>query len=315
MPKRVLIVEEEPGALDWLEALLQGAGHGVDVCDGVDRANACLETAPTGAVGALPDLVVLDLQTYGREFARHREPGGEPAVSTASLAAGLAHEMKNPLSAVVMGARILRRSLGSLLSAEQVQLIDTIVKESRRLNGILEDFVRYTRPVPLRTSEQDLALLVEEGLGLLEAELKDARLTERYRLRRQVHEVPTVPADHDQLQHVLHTLLRNALDRMPTGGELVAIVEPLAGSVDVSIRDSGPALDRRATEQLFVPFTDDRRDATGLGLPICRRIVEAHGGTLWVEPCDEPGATFRFRLPVRDAHLRTPSTERVPEGT
>jgi signal transduction histidine kinase len=105
----------------------------------------------------------------------------------------------------------------------------------------------------------------------------------------------------------VHTLLRNAIDRMPTGGMLTVTLELDAGGVLVSVRDNGPTIDTLAAQNAFSPFADARRDGTGLALPICRRIIEAHGGALWLETEGGGGATFRFRLPASGAAVQSPT--------
>jgi signal transduction histidine kinase len=114
-------------------------------------------------------------------------------------------------------------------------------------------------------------------------------------------ELPQVFADRIQLQQVLLNLIRNALEAMATDGKRELAIESQIGvsqDVQITVRDSGPGLDPKTTEILFNHFYTTKAEGMGMGLTICRSIVEAHGGRLWVAPNSPRGAVFHFTLPI-----------------
>jgi signal transduction histidine kinase len=221
------------------------------------------------------------------------EPAGDE-VPMVQLASGLVHELRNPLSAVVMAGKILRRSLGDA-AAEPAQLADAILKESTRLNEILEDFLKYARPVPPRRTPQDLAALLDESLAALQTRLDTSGACPRWEIHRSLTPVPELAVDRDQMQELFDKLLCSAVDAMPSGGVLQAGCEPEAGGVCVRISHGGDFSGNASAA--FLPFASETRDGLSLRLPVCRRLAAGHGGTLQASPRAGGGTTFTLRLP------------------
>ncbi|MGB5103107.1 MAG: PAS domain S-box protein [Steroidobacteraceae bacterium] len=221
------------------------------------------------------------------------------------MAAGLAHEINQPLSAIATYAQACQRLLklpepeveDVLAALEQINAQALRAGEViRRLRNFVKNREVKREPVDCSRLLQDLRMLAET----------DARL-HNVRLRIDAeHELPTVYADPIQLQQVVLNLVRNAIDAMADAPEerrevVLQTRRSSDGEVEVMVADRGSGLAPEATEHLFNPFFTTKAGGTGLGLAISRSIVRAHGGRLWHTPNDECGARFHFTLPVSPA--------------
>lgn len=221
------------------------------------------------------------------------------------MAAGLAHEINQPLSAIATYAQASQRLLklpepeleDVLAALEQINAQALRAGEViRRLRNFVKNREVKREPVDCSRLLQDLRMLAET----------DARL-HNVRLRIDAeHELPTVYADPIQLQQVVLNLVRNAIDAMADAPEerrevVLQTRRASDGEVEVMVADRGSGLAPEATEHLFNPFFTTKAGGTGLGLAISRSIVRAHGGRLWHTPNEECGARFHFTLPVSPA--------------
>jgi len=220
------------------------------------------------------------------------------------LAAGIAHETRNPLGAISHATETLQRSLR--LQGEDAELLEIIRREAGRLNEIVSDFLVFGRPRPLALQETDLAALIKDVLLALE---QDERCHGGVRFEAVLDPaLPRLGLDPHQMSQVLWNLYLNAAQAMPGGGRLLTRAAVRAGPdgvgwLSLEISDTGPGLPREAEGRLFEPFFTTKPDGTGLGLPIARRIVEEHGGTLTLEGGPAGGALARIRLPVREGDV------------
>jgi two-component system, LuxR family, sensor kinase FixL len=238
------------------------------------------------------------------------------------MAAALAHELNQPLTAAASAVQAARRTLASASPEgldgqppEVREAMDLAAEQARRAGQIvrrLRDFVARGEADPRLES---LPRLVEEAAALALVGAKERRVAVALRIE---PGLPPVLADRVQVQQVLFNLMRNALEAMDDGQgpargggeaprrrELVVAAGPAgAGSVEVAVVDTGPGLAPEVAGRLFEPFVSTKPEGMGVGLSICRSIVEAHGGRLWAEPNPGGGTVFRFTLPAR----RSPGT-------
>jgi signal transduction histidine kinase len=217
-----------------------------------------------------------------------------------ALAAGIAHEVRNPLNALEIHLRILEEELHELVpdrGAHVYAVMHTITRELRSLDHFVSEFLRFARPPALRLETapvgpllKDLATLVapECGKGGVALELSPGRAPLLARV------------DRVQLKHALLNLMLNALQATPTGGRITvaaASVATVEGGVAITVRDTGEGMAPEVAARVFELFFTTREGGTGLGLPIARRIVEAHGGTLHIESRVGAGTEARVVLP------------------
>lgn len=208
------------------------------------------------------------------------------------MAAGIAHEIRNPLGAMVNSIEVLRRQ-GTTLDQS---LLDILAAEAERLNTIVSEFLLFARPparhaVPCDVCElvQTTAALFRRGGGLGASTVLEVQCDAG---------LPPVPADPNQLRQVLWNLVANASEAMTAGGriDLSARVVDDGAAVALAVADQGPGVDPKAA--VFEPFFTTKAQGTGLGLSIVARIVAEHGGAVDVAARPGGGAVFTVRLPV-----------------
>jgi two-component system sensor kinase FixL len=217
------------------------------------------------------------------------------------MASALAHELNQPLSAIanyLNGARKLI-GRGPESEAKVSQAVEKAAEQAIRAGDIirrLRDFL--ARGEGERTVES-LARLVHEACGLALVGAKEASVDVAYQMD---PHLDRVIVDRVQIQQVIVNLVRNALDAMQAqgGGRLNVSTTVENGMAAVSIVDTGPGVDEQAAARLFQPFVTTKANGMGVGLSICRSIVEAHGGKIWTEPNPGGGAIFRFTVPLAD---------------
>jgi signal transduction histidine kinase len=212
------------------------------------------------------------------------------------LAAGIAHEVRNPLEAIKGAATVLE---GNGAADPTVRRFTRIIKdEVTDLNQFLEGFLEFARPAPLRLATADLDAIADEVVALLEPLLDERRI----RVARDFAAgLPAVQADTHQIKQVLMNLCLNAIQAMPDGGEMLLVGRPtLSGDrpgVECSVRDTGVGVAEAVRQQIFEPFITTKTGGSGLGLAVSRSIIERHAGRIWMESTPGRGSTFSIWLP------------------
>ena len=221
------------------------------------------------------------------------------------MAAGLAHEINQPLSAIATYARACQRLMVQPDSDanDVIAALEQINAQALRAGEVIRRLRNFVKNREVKREPVDCARLLEDLSTLAET---DARL-HNIRLRLDcVESLPTVYADPIQLQQVVLNLVRNAIDAMADAPEdrrevVLSTRLDADGEVEVTVADRGTGLAPEATEHLFNPFFTTKATGTGLGLAISRSIVRAHGGRLWHTPNDGCGVRFHFTLPASPA--------------
>ncbi len=223
---------------------------------------------------------------------QHEMLRAEQLAAVGQLAAGVAHEIRNPLASIkVLVEGALRPGARRRLSREQLLVMHT---EIARLERTVQGFLNFARPAELRPRPGDLRDAVTQATDLVRARARQQQVD------LEIASPPApVPArvDHDQLRTVLVNLLLNSLDAMPTGGTARVELEATPVDIRLSVRDTGPGVPPQVLERLFTPFVSTKPTGTGLGLCICQRILERHGGRIAVTNRPEGGACVGLTLP------------------
>ena len=217
------------------------------------------------------------------------------------LAAGIAHEIRNPLASISGSVQVLKNS--SSPGSPEERLMEIVVVESQRLSSILEDFLRYVRPKERAAEPVDAPAALDDVLTLLahgDEVSPDHRLVKEF-------DPPSVvvQADPGQLRQIFWNVSRNALAAMPAGGTLTVSARLQGGSWNVSFTDEGHGMTASERGRLFTPFAHSFPGGTGLGLAIVYRIVEEHGGTIRVDTSPGHGTTVSISLPLAGAAPQT----------
>jgi C4-dicarboxylate-specific signal transduction histidine kinase len=222
--------------------------------------------------------------------------------SLAELATGIAHEVNQPLSAIITNARAgLRRIDGAAdrVDAHDVrEVLEDIVADGRRASDVITRIKGIVKQTPMRAGRIDLDEVIDEVIALSGRTLRQQHV--KVTVQRGVDHC-YVTADRVQLQQVLLNLVLNAADAMravDAGARVLEIrTERRDRGVTVTVHDSGPGLTESSVRRIFTPFFTTKPDGMGVGLSISRSIVEAHGGRLMLTSNSEDGATFEFDLP------------------
>lgn len=205
-------------------------------------------------------------------------------------AAMLAHEIKNPITAVNMALRAVARQLGE----DQQSVLKDLVQRMERLERVMRRTLGFSRPLDLRPSEIDAAELVAAAVQ----ELRPEVVKRGTRVETDAARGLSFAGDRALLGEVLANLLRNALEAVEKGGRVVLRAERSDRcGVRIAIEDDGPGIPESQVPNLFKPFVTTKPAGTGLGLPFCKKVVEEHGGTIRAERAESGGARFVIELP------------------
>jgi two-component system, NtrC family, nitrogen regulation sensor histidine kinase GlnL len=220
------------------------------------------------------------------------------------LAAGVAHEVRNPLVGIRAAAQLLEGE--PEFPASLREFTGIIIRQVDRLNRIVDELLTFAGQRPLRRQPCNVNQILEEALRLEESMLQGGRVAV---VRRYDPEVPAVTGDPDRLLQVFLNVVRNGVEAMAgAGGELMVRtrferVAPQCGggpAAVAEVSDRGPGIPLEVQQQIFNPFFTTKDTGTGLGLPISVRIVEEHGGTVEVQSRMGEGSTFRILLPLAE---------------
>jgi PAS domain S-box-containing protein len=217
------------------------------------------------------------------------------------LAASIAHEVSQPIAATLTNANAARRWLGGEPpDLEEVgEALGRIVRDSGRASDIISRIRALVRKAPPRNDLLDINEVMDEVIALTHGELRSSGTSLQTQL---ADSLPRVQGDRIQLQQVMLNLILNGIEAMSESSEterqlLIRTQEDSPGGVIVTVQDSGPGLKPEGLDRLFDPFYSTKPSGMGMGLSICRSIIEAHGGRVWATPSLPQGAVFHFTLP------------------
>ncbi len=233
-----------------------------------------------------------------------QESSGGRRKMLARLAGGLAHEIKNPLSTMAINLTLLEEEFQpapggdgaqSAQGKRSLKRIRTLQREVGRLEGILDDFLRFARGGDVNRAAADLVALVRETLEFASPELE----AEGVRLHALLpNALPLVMLDEGTFRQALLNLIVNARQAMPGGGELIVELRRDGASAELTITDSGVGMSADQLARCFDLYYSTKKGGTGLGLATVRRIVEMHGGEVAVQSDEGRGTRFHIWLPL-----------------
>jgi two-component system, NtrC family, sensor histidine kinase PilS len=263
------------------------------------------EQGTLGYVYALDDLT--EIRRLEREVRMQ-----DRLAAVGRLAAAIAHEIRNPLTSIAGSVSML--SGIPEMNQEHRQLLDIVTRESQRLNGIITDFLAYSRGKQYRFEKADLVPLLEDTLTLMRhrmtAENTGIIIDSRFDVRE-----AWVLADGDKIKQVFWNFGENAVRAMRDGGTLRVAIERHADDWQVSFADTGTGMTPQQTEKIFEPFQSNFEGGTGLGLAVVYQIVQAHEGKVWARSKPGQGTTFVMRLRRFDAERQTDSAPAAASST
>jgi two-component system sensor histidine kinase PilS (NtrC family) len=250
---------------------------------------AALNVPERGALGfvyALDDLT--EIRRLEREVRMQ-----DRLAAVGRLAAAIAHEIRNPLTSIAGSVSMLSNI--PQMSDEHRHLLDIVTRESQRLNGIITDFLAYSRGKRYHFDKTDLVRLLEDTLTLM----RHRMTTENSGISIESHFAvgeALVLADGDKIKQVFWNFAENAVRAMREGGTLNVVIERVGDDWQVSFADTGTGMTPQQTEKIFEPFQSNFEGGTGLGLAVVYQIVQAHEGRVWARSKPGLGTTFVLRL-------------------
>jgi signal transduction histidine kinase len=218
----------------------------------------------------------------------------EKLAALGQLAAGIAHEIRNPLTSINILIHSLMENLPAKISyREDLKVIE---EEILRINEIVDQFLRFARPASPLFEKTDLLPIFEETLQLLRPQIERGKIT----VKKEFESLPLITVDKEQIKQVILNLLMNAIQAMPEGGELIITGRFSKDGywVELAIQDSGLGIPPEDMDKLFDPFFSTKEGGMGLGLSIAHRIIDQHHGKIEVESHPGNGTLFTISLPV-----------------
>lgn len=244
-----------------------------------------------GAIGVFRS--VKEIQQFEESITRAKNLS-----ALGELSAGMAHEIRNPLTSIKGYAEYIKSELKD--NSEIISDISTILYEVDRLNEIIERFLTFARPDHPELQHENINSLLGQVMELYGRDIPD-----NIKVLTDFEEIPLVPIDSGQIEQVMLNILLNAVQAMPMGGKLGIKTRYLSqfGLAEITITDTGSGISPQNYDKIFEPFFTTKKKGTGLGLAICSRIIENHKGFIEVNSTPGEKTEFIIRLPVNEGGL------------
>jgi len=259
----------------------------------------------SGRLGGLYVAIFHDVTQERTETQNALEAGRVEALTL--LAAGVAHELGNPLNSLHLHLQIMSKDVSGFPEATAGKVHESIrvcQQEIRRLDGLITQFLRAIRPQPLTKTLEDPSAVLEEALLPLEVELHDRGILLEKKVSRVVS---PVPMDREQMKQAIYNIVRNAMQAAGEHGLIGIQIQKEGGDWVFECRDNGPGILAEDLPHLGSPFFTTRHGGTGLGLMIVQRIAREHGGSLQITSREGKGTVVRLLIPIHEkrVHLLT----------
>jgi len=241
---------------------------------------------PTSFVGITKDITE-------RKRLEQQLLNSERMAAIGELAASVGHDLRNPLTGIRGAAYYLKMKWGSKLGKKSKEMLDLIENDVEYSNKIVNDLLDFSKQIELQRGIVNIKSLISEVLSKTETP-KKVKIVD---LTRKTHKASL---DTDQMKRVLKNLIKNAIEAMPKGGTLTIRSEKAKDFIKIFVKDTGEGILKRNLGKMFMPLFTTKAKGVGMGLPICKRLVEAHGGTITVESKEGKGTCFTITVPINE---------------
>lgn len=222
----------------------------------------------------------------------HRQ---DKLAAVGQLAAGVAHEIRNPLTSIKGYAEFLQLDEKN---PERLEFLDIILDEIERVNTIVEEFMVLAKPKAANLEEKNIVPIIKDVLNLLAFEARKKHVRLHFS---SCDEIIQVECDKDRLKQVFLNLVKNGIEAMPDGGDLSVYTKVREDKVEISFQDTGIGIPQEKLNKIGEPFYTTKENGNGLGLMVSFKIIESHNGNVYIESEVDKGTTFNIVLPARTA--------------
>jgi signal transduction histidine kinase len=214
------------------------------------------------------------------------------------MAAMVGHDLRNPLTGIATAIYNLRAHLGRRIDGEIKETLDIVEQDIQSSDKIINDLLEYSREIHLDLRETNAKSITKDALAR-------AKIPAKIRMVDSTQNQPKITVDTDKIRRVFVNLIKNAVDAMPKGGTLTIASIKSDGVLQITFRDTGEGMTEETLAKLWSPLFTTKAKGMGFGLPIAKRLVEEHGGSIAVESKPSKGSAFTVRLPIRPKPERT----------
>jgi signal transduction histidine kinase len=232
------------------------------------------------------------LRTAQLKDANERLVKSERLAAIGELAGMVGHDLRNPLAGIKNAAYFLKKKGSSISEVQTKEMLEIIDKAIDHSDKIINDLLDYAREMHLELTKHSAHTLVDEAMGLIE-------VPDRIQIVNHVDEEAWIWVNADKMMRVFINLIKNAVDAMPQKGTLIISSCQTKDCVEICFADTGIGMSEETLKKLFTPLFTTKAQGMGFGLAICKRIIEAHKGTITVKTAVNKGTTFTVTLPIK----------------
>jgi len=208
------------------------------------------------------------------------------------LAGMIGHDLRNPLTDIKNAAHFLKEKGRAISEAQSKETLETIDKCINHSNQIISDLLDYSREIHLELQENSPRMLVLDALALI-------NIPENVKILNNVPEEPHIKVDSNRITRVFINLIRNGIEAIPKEGSITINCKEAKNNIEISFTDTGTGISKDILPKIFLPIVTNKAQSMGFGLAICKRIIDAHAGTIAIETVEGKGTTLTVTLPVK----------------
>ena len=241
------------------------------------------------------DVVGVCTDVTERKKLQEKLAKAERLAAIGETAAMVGHDLRNPLQGIAGALYLLKKE--TLTAEERYEMLQVIEKSVHYSDAIVKDLLDYSTEIKLKLAEATPKSITSDAIGAV-------KIPQNVTVRDLLEDQPTLSVDRDMMKRVFINLIENAVDAMPQGGILTISSKKSDGNVEIKLTDTGAGIPKKLIENLWKPLRTTKATGMGLGLAICKRIVETHGGSISVKSEIGHGTTFTIQLPFRPVEVK-----------
>jgi PAS domain S-box-containing protein len=246
---------------------------------------------PIAFVAMTKDITARKQAEEALRVSQQRLVKSERLATVGEVAAMVGHDLRNPLTGIVGATYYLRMKLGSKLGKKEKEMLGLIEKNIEYSDKIVNDLLDYSREMNLELAETNPKVIVKEALSLV-------KIPAKIKISNCVQSKPKIHVDSEKMKRVFANIIKNAIDAMPTGGELTVRSKRVSDNVEIVFADTGIGMTKDVLQKIWSPLFTTKAKGMGFGLAICKRIIESHGGKITVKSAAGRGTTFTMTIPI-----------------